>query len=127
MSLLRPFADARAVLGVSAADDAMAIKRAYRRLAMAHPPDADPEGFRRVREAYELLTEPSSRVRAMLLHPQPAVDPPPPPAVQELGPAGALPIVLLRLVAAGVESAALLETEMLPAEPRPAAPAERKP
>ena len=71
MSLLRPFMEARAVLGVSAADDAAAIKRAYRRLAVAHPPDTDSEGFRRVRDAYELLTEPSTRVREMLQNRQP--------------------------------------------------------
>lgn len=127
MSILRPFMQARAVLGVSAADDAAAIKRAYRRLAVAHPPDTDPEGFRCVRDAYELLTEPSTRVREMLLRPLPAVDPPPPPAVSEPAPAGALPIVLLRLAAASVDAAALLEATTGPAEDAPAASPERTP
>jgi hypothetical protein len=110
MSLLRPFTQARAVLGVSDADDAAAVKRAYRRLALAHPPDTDPEGFRRVRAAYELLTEPSTRVREMLLQRHPAVDPPPPPAAAEAAPPAALPVVLLRLAAARVDAAALLES-----------------
>jgi hypothetical protein len=127
MSVLRPFIEARAVLGVSAADDAAAIKRAYRRLAVAHPPDTDPDRFRRVRDAYELLTEPSTRVREMLLRPQPAVDPPPPPAVPPLPPAEVLAMVLLRLAAASVDTAAMLETATGPAETAPAAPPERKP
>jgi hypothetical protein len=126
MSLLRPFTEARAILGVSAADDAAAVKRAYRRLAVAHPPDTDPDRFRRVRDAYELLTEPSTRVREMLLRPQPAVDPPAPPAVPQLPPAGTLPVVLLRLAAAGVDSAAILVTATGPAETARAASPEGK-
>jgi hypothetical protein len=110
VSVLRPFVEARIVLGVSVDDDAAAIKRAYRKLALAHPPDMDPDGFRRVRDAYELLTEPSARVRELLLRPLPAVDPPPLPTIPELPRAAALPIAILRLAAASVDAAALLET-----------------
>jgi DnaJ domain len=111
MSLLRPFAEARAVLGVSPEDDALAIKRAYRKLAVAHPPDTDPDGFRRVREAYELLTDPGPRVREMLLHRQPMVDPPPAPSMPELPPHEPLSVALLRVIAGRVDAAALLAKE----------------
>jgi hypothetical protein len=109
MSILHPFLEARAVLGVEASDDAAAIKRAYRKLALAHPPDTDPDGFRRVRDAYELLTEPATRVREMLLSPKPAVAPPKLPAIPELPPRDPLCIVLLRLAAANVDAGGLLD------------------
>jgi len=41
-------------LGEHAAITPEAIRRAYLRQVRAHPPERDPEGFRRVREAYEL-------------------------------------------------------------------------
>ena len=41
-----------------------AIRRAYLRQVRAHPPERDPEGFRRVREAYEI--EPIGQERARL-------------------------------------------------------------
>lgn len=53
------------VLGVGREVDAKAIKRAYRRLALALHPDtgAEPsaERFREVREAYEVLSDPARR------------------------------------------------------------------
>jgi hypothetical protein len=133
MSLLRPFLEARAVLGVTAEDDAAAVKRAYRKLALAHPPDTDPEGFRRVREAYELLAMPADRVREMLLARQPWVEPPPLPPPPRPPPRGSLSLAILRLAAGAADAAALLQAEPAPpavAPPRAiAAPAaeERKP
>jgi len=54
------FAEALLALGVSGASEwealsAEALKRAYLKKVRAHPPERDPEGFQRVREAYELL------------------------------------------------------------------------
>ena len=127
MSLLRPFSQARAVLDVPADADAAAIKRAYRKLALAHPPDTDAEGFRRVRDAYELLTDPWARAKAMLLHPEPTVDPPPLPPPPAPPSAGELPLALLRLAAARVDAAALLEARGQTSAPAAGATADRKP
>jgi hypothetical protein len=41
--------------------DAEGLHRAYLRKVKAHKPDVDPEGFARVREAYELLRRPAPR------------------------------------------------------------------
>ena len=66
MSFVKTFEAARAELGVAADADPRAVKRAYRRAVQTCPPDRDPEGFQRVRDAYELLTEPVSRGLRML-------------------------------------------------------------
>ena len=49
--------EARRILGV--ADDAAPdeVRRAYTRLVKVHKPDRDPDGFRRVREAFEQIRE----------------------------------------------------------------------
>jgi hypothetical protein len=44
-------------LGLTVPTSAEAIRRAYLRSVRAHPPERDPEGFRRVRDAYELLKD----------------------------------------------------------------------
>ena len=114
MSLLAPFLEAHALLGDG---DAAAIKRAYRAAVIAHPPDTDPEGFRRVRAAYELLTDPQGRVREMLLSELPAVDPPEL-AVPELPSCrGATAVAVLRAAAMGIDS-----DELTFAPPREAPP-----
>ncbi|WP_223788055.1 J domain-containing protein [Marinicella meishanensis] len=41
------------VLGLAPTDDRKAIKKAYARLLRQHRPDSDPEGFKRVNEAYQ--------------------------------------------------------------------------
>jgi hypothetical protein len=43
------------VLGLSGDPTPADVRRAYLRQVKAHPPERDPEGFRRVREAFELL------------------------------------------------------------------------
>lgn len=59
--------DPHAVLGISAEADAEAVRGAYLRLVKEHPPDRDPAGFERVRDAYEALRDPGRRARLALL------------------------------------------------------------
>jgi curved DNA-binding protein CbpA len=97
MSVITPFVEARRVLGVPEGEvDAAALKRAYRRAVTEHPPDRDPDAFRRARDAYELLRAPSARAGEILLHPSPLIAPPtlslPPPP-----PRGSTAVALLRL------------------------------
>lgn len=51
------------VLGVDRAADERAIKKAYFTLIRKHPPDSQPEEFKRVRQAYEILSDPVARRR----------------------------------------------------------------
>ncbi|MCB9737332.1 MAG: hypothetical protein H6745_32530 [Deltaproteobacteria bacterium] len=48
--------EAAEVLGVAPHAAGDVLRRAYLRAVRRHPPEADPAGFQRVREAYELLT-----------------------------------------------------------------------
>jgi curved DNA-binding protein CbpA len=114
MSIFRPFIEARALLGVPDDADGAAIKRAYRKLVLAHPPDSDPEGFRRVRDAYEMLQAPLDRVQEILFREEPAIDPPPPPPPVERAPPVPLALVLLRIVASQVDAEALLRPSAQP-------------
>jgi curved DNA-binding protein CbpA len=100
MSIASPFSQARAALGLGEAeDDPAAVKRAYRRALVANPPDGDQDAFRRIRDAYELLRDPWSRVDELLGSPLPQVPPPAPPAEPPLLPRGATALALLRLAA----------------------------
>ena len=47
--------EARSILGVDRESSKDAVRRAYLALTKKHKPDRDPEGFRRVREAFERL------------------------------------------------------------------------
>jgi len=122
MSLLTPFEEARAALGLGEAEeDPAAIKRAYRRALAEHPPDTDPDGFRRVRDAYELLRDPWARAEELLLRPTPAAPPPAPPAAPPAAPRGATAVALLRMAAtrADTEAWAIVEgTGLRPRRPR---------
>jgi hypothetical protein len=98
MSITGTFEEARAALGLSAdEEDAAAIKRAYRHAVVKHPPDTDPDGFRRVRDAYELLRDPWAHAEQLLMRPLPEVPPPAPPTAQPPAPRGAAAVALLRL------------------------------
>ena len=98
MSLTTPFAEARTALGLDPAEhDAAVIKQAYRRAVAKHPPDLDPEGFRRIRAAYELLRDPWARAHDMLHSPLPQVPPPAPPAEPPAEPQGKAAVAWLRL------------------------------
>ena len=100
MSLTSSFEEARAALGLGPAEqDPAVIKQAYRRAVAKHPPDLDPDAFRRVRDAYELLRDPWARAKDMLHRPLPQVPPPGPPAEPAPAPRGAAAVALLRLAA----------------------------
>jgi hypothetical protein len=100
MSLTALYEEARAALGLGEAEeDAAAVKRAYRRALAAHPPDVDADGFRRIRDAYEVLKDPWARAEDLLIHPLPAVPPPAAPAAAPAAPRGATAVAVLRLVA----------------------------
>lgn len=51
--------DPFAVLGIPPTRDLGAVKRAWFSTLPRHPPEADPEGFRRLRDAYEQLSTPA--------------------------------------------------------------------
>lgn len=74
------------VLGVPSDAGEAEIRSAYRRAVREHPPDRDPEGFERVRDAYEKVRDPAAAAYALLDAPVPdlptprvAPMPPPPP------------------------------------------------
>ena len=123
MSLTTPFADARTALGLSLTDqDAAVIKQAYRRALAKHPPDRDPEGFRRIRDAYELLCDPWARAKDLLHSPLPQVPPPAPPAEPPAEPQGRAAVAWLRL--AVMRADAESGTAAPPAKARRARPKE---
>lgn len=100
MSLVTPFEEARVTLGLGSAEqDPAVIKQAYRRAVTAHPPDLDPDAFRRVRDAYELLRDPWARAQDMLYSPLPQVPPPEPPTAPVAARRGATAVALLRRAA----------------------------
>ena len=104
MSITFPFEQARATLGLGEAEaDPAAIKRAYRVALVAHPPDTDPDAFRRVRDAYELLRDPWTRAFEILGNPLPQVPPPAAPAAPPAPPRGATAVALLRLAVMGAD------------------------
>jgi curved DNA-binding protein CbpA len=112
MSVIAPFVQACASLGLARVPDSEltpdALKRAYRRKVLEHPPDRDPEEFRRVRAAYELLTDPLARTKDMLLRRLPAIPPPElPPRPLRL--TGSTAVAVLRVLAAQLDAGALLQ------------------
>ncbi len=62
-----PYVDPYAVLGLERTATPDEIKRAYFALVRAHPPEREPETFKRVRAAYERVRDPERRVEADLL------------------------------------------------------------
>ena len=103
------FEEALVILDIDATVDDKVARRAYLRAVKAHPPERDPEGFRRVREAYDLVRDelPYRRHEACeweedepedpVAHPAtPAdvvdVEKPRPPTAQASEPANALPV-----------------------------------
>ena len=58
---------AASVLGVDAEADDQTIRTAYVEQIKAHPPDADPDKFEQIRDAYALLSDPQQRGLHLLL------------------------------------------------------------
>ncbi len=59
------------ILGVEETADDEAVRAAYLRALRTSPPDRDPEGFRRIRAAYEALRDTESRLALRLFGPPP--------------------------------------------------------
>ncbi len=71
-------ADPYAILGLTRQATLLDIKKAYFKLVRQHPPESDPDGFRRIRNAYEGLRTPQARANTdrQLVHaPPPLVMP----------------------------------------------------
>jgi curved DNA-binding protein CbpA len=64
---MNPFA----VLGLEETADDEAVRAAYLAAVRRSPPDRDPEGFRRIREAYEALRDREQRLALRLFGPPP--------------------------------------------------------
>lgn len=105
--LIETFVEARRVLGVDSLADFDEIKRAYRRSATSHPPDSDPEAFRRIRAAFELLEDPIPRAAELLMKDHPLV--PPPELLEVKTPdRGAFALSLLRRAVLSLDAKGLL-------------------
>jgi hypothetical protein len=81
--------EAAVVLGLDpeATFDAAAARRAYLKAIKRHKPESDPEGFKRVRAAYEVLTAYRTFVATVVPAPAPPpADPPPSPAPSQASP-----------------------------------------
>lgn len=61
-----------AVLGLQPDADDEAIRRRYLELVRDHSPDRDPDGFTRIRAAYESLKDLNTRIRKRLFERNPA-------------------------------------------------------
>lgn len=107
MSFVEVFRVARTVLGVEVDASAAEVRRAYRRKVKEHPPDRDPEGFRKVREAYEHLLDPAGRWEELLKRPTPFTPPPEIPSTPAQDPFE-LHMLLLRRAAVRLSAADLL-------------------
>jgi curved DNA-binding protein CbpA len=59
------------VLGLEEMADDEAVRAAYLAAVRKSPPDRDPEGFRRIREAYEALRDHERRLALRLFGPPP--------------------------------------------------------
>jgi curved DNA-binding protein CbpA len=63
----KPYNDPYAVLGLAYTATAAEIKQAYFALVRAHPPEREPENFKRIRAAYERLRDPEHRTETDML------------------------------------------------------------
>ena len=58
-------------LGVAPDAPGEDVRAAYLRLLKDHPPDRDPEGFERLRDAYDVLRDPGLRAALLLFAGEP--------------------------------------------------------
>lgn len=72
-----PAGDPYAVLGIARTAAAEEVRRAYFALVREHPPEREPDTFKRIRAAYERLRDPEQRLETDMLLPWPWSDPSP--------------------------------------------------
>ena len=65
--MTQAYSDPYAVLGLPRTATAAEIKQAYFALVRAHPPEREPEAFKRIRAAYERLRDPERRTETDML------------------------------------------------------------
>jgi curved DNA-binding protein CbpA len=65
--MAKPYIDPYVALGLTRAATAAEIKQAYFALVRAHPPEREPEAFKRIRAAYERLRDPERRAETDML------------------------------------------------------------
>ncbi len=65
--MTRPYVDPYAVLGLQRTATAAEIKQAYFAQVRNHPPERDPQTFKRIRAAYERLRDPERRTETDML------------------------------------------------------------
>lgn len=65
--MAKPYIDPYTVLGLGHHATAAEIKQAYFALVRAHPPEREPEAFKRIRAAYEHLRDPERRAETDML------------------------------------------------------------
>jgi hypothetical protein len=106
--------DPFAVLGIAPEADDAAVRLAYRAAVRAHPPETDPEGFKRVRAAFEAVRDPAERARTVSVR-LPWLGELPLPVPEELGgtpPQPPGPVA----IAAALRALALAETDLARSE-----------
>lgn len=76
--MAQPYLNPYSVLGVDRSASAEEIRQAYFALVRAHPPEREPDTFKRIRAAYERVRDPERRLAAdmLLLRPWPGPDRP---------------------------------------------------
>lgn len=67
--------DPYAVLGIAHTASTEEVKKAYFALVRQHPPEKDPDAFKRIRAAYEQLRDPTQRQQTDLLRWQMWIEP----------------------------------------------------
>jgi curved DNA-binding protein CbpA len=67
--------DPYGVLGIAHTASTEEVKKAYFALVRQHPPEKDPEAFKRIRAAYEQLRDPTQRQETDLLRWQTWIEP----------------------------------------------------
>lgn len=60
----KPYINPYSILGLAPTATAADIKQAYFKQVREHPPERDPDNFKRIRAAYERLRDPEQRAEA---------------------------------------------------------------
>lgn len=110
VAITKPFRQARETLNLDGGADEKTVRRAYRKAVAKHPPDRDPDRFREIRSAYELLSDPITRADHLLQAPLPHTSPPPLPDVSQ-EPEVPFGHAILRAIAGRIPVAILLDDE----------------